>query len=120
MTQSLHGDEADLIIRGGRIHTLDPSDAIAAALAVRDGVIIARGDDAESLDARAVVELDRLTHFPRPEDWPIMPVDYAGFWFKPAGFLDQNPAMDVPEASQAHRGATASTCCGGDTCTCAH
>lgn len=61
-----------------------------------------------------------LTHFPRPEDWPIMPVDYAGFWFKPAGFLDQNPAMDVPEASQAHRGATASACCGGDTCTCAH
>lgn len=69
-----------------------------------------------------------LTHFPRPEDWPIMPVDYAGFWFKPNGFLDQNPAMDVPESSQAHgaaagagAGAGAGGCCGGgDTCTCGH
>ncbi|MFF2487991.1 primary-amine oxidase [Microbacterium sp. NPDC058062] len=43
-----------------------------------------------------------LTHIPRPEDWPIMPVDYAGFWFKPYGFLDVNPAMNVPESSQAH------------------
>ncbi|MGU3646307.1 primary-amine oxidase [Microbacterium sp. C23T] len=45
-----------------------------------------------------------LTHIPRPEDWPIMPVDYAGFWFKPYGFLDVNPAMNVPESSQAHAG----------------
>lgn len=58
-----------------------------------------------------------LTHIPRPEDWPIMPVDYAGFWIKPYGFLDVNPAMDVPEASQPH---AASSCCGGDSCTCAH
>ncbi len=43
-----------------------------------------------------------LTHIPRPEDWPIMPVDYAGFWLKPYGFLDVNPAMDVPESTQAH------------------
>ncbi|WP_350351684.1 hypothetical protein ABS642_21340 [Microbacterium sp. A8/3-1] len=42
------------------------------------------------------------TLLPRLEDWPIMPVDYAGFWLKPYGFLDQNPAMDVPESSQAH------------------
>ena len=64
-----------------------------------------------------------LTHFPRPEDWPIMPVDYAGFWFKPYGFLDQNPAMDVPESSQAHgkAGSTGASCCGGGTdCTCGH
>lgn len=64
-----------------------------------------------------------LTHFPRPEDWPIMPVDYAGFWFKPYGFLDQNPAMDVPESSQAHgggaaNGASDSCCGGGDACAC--
>ena len=35
-------------------------------------------------------------HIPRPEDWPVMPVTYAGFMLKPAGFFDQNPAMDVP------------------------
>jgi primary-amine oxidase len=34
-------------------------------------------------------------HIPRPEDWPVMPVCYAGFMLKPAGFFDQNPAMDV-------------------------
>ncbi len=31
-----------------------------------------------------------LTHFPRPEDWPVMPVDYAGFTLKPVGFFDRN------------------------------
>jgi primary-amine oxidase len=35
-------------------------------------------------------------HIPRPEDWPVMPVAYAGFMLKPAGFFDRNPSMDVP------------------------
>lgn len=43
-----------------------------------------------------------LTHFPRPEDWPIMPVDYAGFKLKPVGFFDRNPAVDVPPSANAH------------------
>ncbi|KAG6623231.1 Histamine oxidase [Phytophthora cinnamomi] len=38
-----------------------------------------------------------LTHFPRVEDWPIMPVDYAGFSFRPDGFFDRNPTLDVPD-----------------------
>ncbi|WP_433830578.1 primary-amine oxidase [Actinoplanes sp. CA-015351] len=37
-----------------------------------------------------------LTHFPRLEDWPIMPVDYAGFTLTPDGFFDRNPTLDVP------------------------
>ncbi|MGJ5895447.1 tyramine oxidase [Streptomyces sp. V2] len=37
-----------------------------------------------------------LTHWPRPEDWPIMPVDSAGFTLKPVGFFDRNPTLDVP------------------------
>jgi primary-amine oxidase len=36
------------------------------------------------------------THVPRPEDWPVMPVEYVGFALKPAGFFDRNPALDVP------------------------
>ncbi len=36
------------------------------------------------------------THFPRPEDWPVMPVARCGFTLKPAGFYDRNPALDVP------------------------
>jgi primary-amine oxidase len=38
-----------------------------------------------------------LTHFPRTEDWPMMPVDYTGFALKPEGFFDRNPTLDVPE-----------------------
>jgi primary-amine oxidase len=36
------------------------------------------------------------THFPRPEDWPVMPVARCGFTLKPSGFFDRNPALDVP------------------------
>jgi primary-amine oxidase len=43
-----------------------------------------------------------LTHFPRPEDWPIMPVDHTGFVLKPVGFFDRNPALDTPEPASRH------------------
>jgi len=36
------------------------------------------------------------SHVPRPEEWPIMPVERLGFALKPAGFFDSNPALDVP------------------------
>ncbi len=48
-----------------------------------------------------------LTHFPRPEDWPMMPVDYAGFTLKPVSFFDRNPALNVPA------GTKKSHCCNG-------
>jgi primary-amine oxidase len=35
-------------------------------------------------------------HAPRPEDWPVMPVSYAGFLLQPVGFFPENPALDVP------------------------
>jgi primary-amine oxidase len=35
-------------------------------------------------------------HAPRPEDWPVMPVSYAGFLLQPVGFFATNPALDVP------------------------
>lgn len=37
-----------------------------------------------------------VTHFVRPEDWPVMPVEYTGFLLTPFGFFDRNPALDVP------------------------
>jgi primary-amine oxidase len=36
-----------------------------------------------------------VTHFVRPEDWPVMPVEYTGFLLSPVGFFDRNPALDV-------------------------
>jgi primary-amine oxidase len=37
-----------------------------------------------------------VTHVPRPEDWPVMPVERCGFSLLPVGFFDHNPALDVP------------------------
>ena len=35
-------------------------------------------------------------HIPRPEDWPVMPVERVSFALKPFGFFDVNPSLDVP------------------------
>ncbi|TDW29616.1 primary-amine oxidase [Cryobacterium psychrophilum] len=45
-----------------------------------------------------------LTHFPRVEDWPIMPVDTAGFKLRPEGFFDRSPVLDVPANTPADDG----------------
>jgi primary-amine oxidase len=37
-----------------------------------------------------------LTHLPRPEEWPVMPVSPIGFKLVPFGFFARNPALDVP------------------------
>ena len=39
------------------------------------------------------------THVCKPEDFPIMPVEYAGFMLKPNGFFAENPAMNLPDES---------------------
>ncbi len=44
-------------------------------------------------------------HFPRLEDWPVMPVMSCGFQLRPVGFFDYNPALDVPPPKPAD------TCC---------
>ncbi|MXX80960.1 MAG: primary-amine oxidase [Chloroflexi bacterium] len=38
-----------------------------------------------------------MNHLVRPEDWPVMPVQRAGFSLKPWGFFDRNPGLDVPQ-----------------------
>ncbi len=43
-----------------------------------------------------------VTHIPRPEQWPVMPVEYTGFTLVPVGFFDRNPALDVPATTAAH------------------
>jgi primary-amine oxidase len=39
------------------------------------------------------------THVPRPEDWPVMPVERVGFLLKPVNFFPRNPALDLPRSS---------------------
>ena len=41
-------------------------------------------------------------HVPRPEEWPVMPVAYAGFTLKPVGFFECNPALDLPDPQHEH------------------
>lgn len=48
-----------------------------------------------------------LTHFPRPEDWPIMPVDTVGFTLKPHGFFNENPMLNLPASTSSHCSAPA-------------
>lgn len=41
-----------------------------------------------------------LTHFPRIEDFPIMPMERIVVGLTPNGFFSENPAMDVPSSTQ--------------------
>jgi primary-amine oxidase len=49
-------------------------------------------------------------HFPRPEDWPVMPVARARLRLEPDGFFDRNPALDVPAPANT-RPAGEDPCC---------
>ncbi|HET6672430.1 MAG TPA: primary-amine oxidase [Agromyces sp.] len=66
-----------------------------------------------SLDSEDIVLWHQFgpTHLPRTEDWPVMPVDYSGFWFKPHGFLDRNPTMDLPSDARSSCAVEGDTCC---------
>ncbi|KAL4757666.1 copper amine oxidase [Aspergillus foveolatus] len=56
-----------------------------------------------------------LTHNPRIEDFPVMPVERVSVMLKPDGFFTKNPALDVPQSSQAFNQSTlhpeAKACC---------
>ncbi|MDN7437346.1 primary-amine oxidase [Burkholderia multivorans] len=58
----------------------------------------------ESIDNEDIVVWHTfgLTHIPRPEDWPVMPCDYAKVALLPYGFFERNPALDVPPTQSAH------------------
>ncbi|MFT4264722.1 MAG: primary-amine oxidase [Nocardioides sp.] len=64
-----------------------------------------------------------IHHVPRPEDWPVMPVDVVSFWLKPVGFFDRNPALDVAPSEGRHGACCASAARGEGcdaTCPCCH
>lgn len=41
-----------------------------------------------------------ITHIPRPEDWPLMPVHRAGFKLVPMGFSSENPVLTIPKGTR--------------------
>jgi primary-amine oxidase len=61
-------------------------------------------EDDASVDGEDIVIWHTFgpTHFPRIEDWPVMPVDYAKFTLKPSGFFDRNPTLNVPASVGEH------------------
>lgn len=80
----------------------DPAEQYAAGDFVHqnpggDGITKYIADDAP-IDGEDIVLWHTFgpTHFPRVEDWPVMPVDYAKFTLKPYGFFGKNPTLNVP------------------------
>ncbi|GIT54555.1 MAG: hypothetical protein Ct9H300mP16_17150 [Pseudomonadota bacterium] len=43
-----------------------------------------------------------VVHLPRPEDFPVMPVEYIGFMLKPVGFFERNPALNLAPPQNCH------------------
>ncbi|KAK2750369.1 hypothetical protein FQN57_003849 [Myotisia sp. PD_48] len=63
----------------------------------REGVTAAAGRNEDVVNSDVVLwAVFGLTHNPRVEDWPVMPVEKIELTFRPADFFDRNPALDVP------------------------
>jgi primary-amine oxidase len=54
-----------------------------------------RRDNVEDEDV-VIWNVFGLTHNPRVEDWPVMPMEKHEVHIRPADFFDRNPALDVP------------------------
>lgn len=92
-----------------------PAGEIVNQSAPGHGLPAYTADDRSIEDADVVLwHTFGLTHYPRTEDWPVMPVDRCGFVLTPYGFFDRNPTLDVPA------GSSAGCCSGGDRCGCRH
>lgn len=81
---------------------------------------VARDEPIEDTDIVCYVQFG-LTHFPRAEDFPIMPAEPAGVTLRASSFFRQNPALWVPptaaagDGSSRHAFAPASSgCCAAD------
>ncbi|KAK2784871.1 hypothetical protein FQN52_008807 [Onygenales sp. PD_12] len=59
------------------------------------GDAVARNDNTLNSDV-VLWSVFGLTHNPRVEDWPVMPIEKIELHLRPADFFDRNPALDVP------------------------
>jgi len=77
----------------------------------------ASGEESIEDDDIVVFSTIGINHIPRPEDWPVMPVEHVTLTLRPVHFFDQNPSLDVPgsedtESTLAYgNGTTDQTCC---------
>lgn len=56
---------------------------------------VARKDNVQDTDV-VIYSVFGLTHNPRVEDWPVMPMEKHELHLRPADFFTRNPAIDVP------------------------
>ncbi|GAD93404.1 hypothetical protein PVAR5_2014 [Paecilomyces variotii No. 5] len=77
------------------------------SLSETDGVLdyAARNEDVRNQDI-VVWHTFGMTHNPRVEDFPVMPVEIITVSLKPADFFEFNPALDVPPSTQAFNKST--------------
>jgi primary-amine oxidase len=65
-----------------------------------EGLVRWTRDDRNLLDTDIVLWYTLgITHIPRPEEYPIMPVARAGFRLIPSGFFGRNPSLDGTPAA---------------------
>ena len=87
-------DDAELYAGAGPFTNLHPGGVGLPAYVAQD----------RSVDNTEIVVWHTfgVTHVPRPEDWPVMPVEYAGFSLIANGFIVGNPALDLAPSPGGH------------------
>ncbi|KAM4057370.1 copper amine oxidase, enzyme [Hirsutella rhossiliensis] len=94
----------DELYAGGR-YTLQSSREIG-------GVADAAARKEDILDEDIVVwSVFGLTHNPRVEDWPVMPVEMLQVDITPSDFFTENPALDVPSSADIGSKRVLDRCC---------
>ncbi|MFD6697689.1 MULTISPECIES: amidohydrolase [unclassified Microbacterium] len=94
MTGTPLGDDADLLLHGGRIRTFDARGSVVDALAIRDGRVIAVGADARALRAAQTLDLDGRTAIPGVNDAHLHAAWLGARW--PHLFFSDGPAHEQP------------------------
>ena len=97
MKDMLRSDEADLLLHGGRIRTVDARDSVTDALAIRDGRIVALGADARRLRAAEHLDLDGRTAIPGINDAHLHAAWLGARW--PHLFFSEDPHGHQPQGA---------------------
>src|SRR5699024_9693794 len=76
-----------------------------------------RNESIENTDIVCYLQFG-LTHFPRTEDFPIMPAEPVSIMLRASNFFQKNPALCVPPSAlcvdSMSRNAFPSACCTGE------